>query len=668
MGWQCIAPNCDYHAKGNMQRSRILKHSVTCKELEKHDSTASKAAAAASVTGSLGHQLEAASTASQLSRVATSAQTSKPSAESRPVIRQGTLDLVPLRAAGKAAKAAERKHFQDSVDHIITRLICVRGLVPNILGTPEWRELMNKLSSVYTPTPPDTFRHVIIPQEAAFVRDKQIKLLQKKNNLTLTFDGTTIRRNDSFYTAHATTPERSSYLLEAHEGSGESHDRVWIKDHLLKTVDVIGHDRWSALCSDNTAVTRAARRDMVENIPTLLDIWDCVHHLHNTIKDITNLPSFKPAIQTLKSVIKHFSKSSLSTHKLREARALGENDEHVNAIQKVGKTHFRTHWLSATSLVPCLPAIRGLVVSKVIKFKVSNPMISRAANRAYNQFELSLLQYTSIVAPFIRSLWSLEAAHANASDVFIFWLAAAATSKDLFDKDPSKTGIPRTLANEVTVIYNKRYAEFFRNDLYLAAFLLDPRYPNDDFLKLTISLPAQGPSGQAQSTPNLMQLPADIHISKHPRAFMKLWNFLLSMLKPMLERVQSSLDPSIGHPTIRKLGIVQAATSFKREIVNFWNGEYPFRVIGNPANIQDPLGWWQNLANYDGAKVLSILATTIFSVLVNSMPDERTNSTITWFNSPIRGNQSTRTIIDMIQVGQWYGKHDPVSSKTIICA
>ena len=43
------------------------------------------------------------------------------------------------------------------------------------------------------------------------------------------------------------------------------------------------------------------------------------------------------------------------------------------------------------------------------------------------------------------------------------------------------------------------------------------------------------------------------------------------------------------------------------------------------------------------------------------MPDERTNSTITWFNSPTRGNQTTQTIVDMIQVGQWYGKHNQVS-------
>ncbi|KAI5823300.1 hypothetical protein K523DRAFT_421554 [Schizophyllum commune Tattone D] len=49
-------------------------------------------------------------------------------------------------------------------------------------------------------------------------------------------------------------------------------------------------------------------------------------------------------------------------------------------------------------------------------------------------------------------------------------------------------------------------------------------------------------------------------------------------------------------------------------------------------------------------------------MLVNSMPDERTNSTITWLNSPYRGNQKASTIIDMVLVNQWYSRHDPSAS------
>jgi len=101
-------------------------------------------------------------------------------------------------------------------------------------------------------------------------------------------------------------------------------------------------------------------------------------------------------------------------------------------------------------------------------------LVNRASGK-YGDFEKHMLWYTNIVAPLIRSLWSLEAAHANASDVFVFWLAAAAALEDLFSKTIHETGIPQELSNQVTAIYNARYEEFFRNDLYFVAFLLDPR-------------------------------------------------------------------------------------------------------------------------------------------------------------------------------------------------
>jgi len=199
-------------------------------------------------------------------------------------------------------------------------------------------------------------------------------------------------------------------------------------------------------------------------------------------------------MKLLKVVLKYFSKSSFGTFKLCEAQTMGDGDSPVNSLQKIGKTRFRTHWLAAVAIDPCLPFIRNLVILKTIKFKVSfislpvktNTLIhcpqntqvqglfANKFNRKYNDFGEDLLRYSTIVAPLIRSLWSLEAAHANAADVIIFWLASAATLNDLFNQDVNKTGIPCTLANEVTEIYNTLYKEFFKNNIYFVAFLLDP--------------------------------------------------------------------------------------------------------------------------------------------------------------------------------------------------
>ncbi|KAJ7224558.1 hypothetical protein GGX14DRAFT_557417 [Mycena pura] len=101
------------------------------------------------------------------------------------------------------------------------------------------------------------------------------------------------------------------------------------------------------------------------------------------------------------------------------------------------------------------------MVGALIKFKsekVQKLFFSRTpqATAQYSDFHHSMLTYIAIVAPIIRALWSLEAAHAMASD------------------PEAVSGIPRDLANKVTSIYNKRYIEFFENELYFVAFCMDP--------------------------------------------------------------------------------------------------------------------------------------------------------------------------------------------------
>ena len=61
----------------------------------------------------------------------------------------------------------------------------------------------------------------------------------------------------------------------------------------------VGFHNWAAVVSDNTNVTKAARRLITEKIPTVLAIWDCVHHVQNMIGDITKLHEFAKVVLRL---------------------------------------------------------------------------------------------------------------------------------------------------------------------------------------------------------------------------------------------------------------------------------------------------------------------------------------------------------------------------------
>lgn len=218
--------------QGNAQLDRVLKHATTCKALQLHDVDLWREAIQESGQSSLGAKLEEEPVAAQ-EKVTTGVE-----GDGKPPLKklksQTTLDVDWLRQVGKKNKDEQLNLYKAKVDHVIMRLICVRGLLPSIIDSPEWRELMGLLNNTYHPTSADTFADKHIPQEAVYVREKQIERLRSINNLTLTFDGNTTQKPQSIYTVHATTPSHESYFLDAHEGSDERHTTEWVKDKLLK--------------------------------------------------------------------------------------------------------------------------------------------------------------------------------------------------------------------------------------------------------------------------------------------------------------------------------------------------------------------------------------------------------------------------------------------------
>ncbi|KAJ3748345.1 hypothetical protein DFH05DRAFT_1588223 [Lentinula detonsa] len=116
------------------------------------------------------------------------------------------------RLAGKP-----EAEWQQLLDFCIMKAICLQGLLPKILDSNEWRELIavatkNRLKSTTT----DAFEQKHIPHEAAHIHKETISLLRKEYNLTLlTFDGGDTRGPYSVYTVHVTTADRKTYFCAA---------------------------------------------------------------------------------------------------------------------------------------------------------------------------------------------------------------------------------------------------------------------------------------------------------------------------------------------------------------------------------------------------------------------------------------------------------------------
>ncbi|TFK47872.1 hypothetical protein OE88DRAFT_1714398 [Heliocybe sulcata] len=95
------------------------------------------------------------------------------------------------------------------------------------------------------------------------------------------------------------------------------------------------------------------------------------------------------------------------------------------------------------------------------------------------------------------------------------------------------------------------------------------------------------------------------------------------------------------------MGIDYSIRQLRAQLLVFWRNQYPF---DQPLDGQDTLTWWEGLQHHPSADILAMLAIRIFSILVNSMADERTGSCM--------------TLTDMIMIGQWYGTHIKKDKKT----
>ncbi|KAJ3792212.1 ribonuclease H-like domain-containing protein, partial [Lentinula aff. detonsa] len=635
----CVAEGCDWLQAGNAAKNRVLRHAAhECKHLS---TELRKWAITQSAGGSLGSKLEPHTPSP--SPACSSTLTAGPQSIDKPATKLSIQhDFTEL---GK-------KEWQDKLDFCIMKLICVNGLAPNILDSDEWKEFIQVATkSKLKATPSDKFEYDYIPNEAARVQQLTVEALRQHHNLTFTFDGSDTLGRDSVYTGHVTTPDRTTYFLSFKEGTNESHTAEWVKSFVLDSMDIVGREHFAGTCADSTGNTRKGRTLVKDAVPTVMALPDPCHHIHNTVKDITNLPEFQNMISVLRAVIKHFSHSNFGNKLLKNAQA---DDEVTKGLVKIGKTRFATHYSAAVALDRCFTNIQNLIVTKAIKPKNKEMVDTITGQRDSMVFKLNLLQYTRIVDPLARSLWSLEAQESTMGDVYLFYMAIGAELKDLFEMGEKRTGIDVTLAQKITKIFNKRYREFIDatpDDPYFTTLYLDPRFVGSDIFKKSGTIPTPVivlPAAQPNSITDEAQ--------QAPNPYRRAKKALLQLLRNEVQMFGDHKESSSIASLVKMTGAsgVTIKNEFSVQLLAYSCREFPFM---DPIGAQTVLQWWRSLVTHPKARVLAFLAVKLYSVLPNSMPDERWGSTKTRTNTPLRNHQKVSTLANMIQVGDWYGKH-----------
>ncbi|KAJ3793831.1 ribonuclease H-like domain-containing protein [Lentinula aff. detonsa] len=517
------------------------------------------------------------------------------------------------------------------------QLLCCDSIPLHVLDSPRWKNLIEYLcrngpNRSYTPVSSTHMATSVIPNEASLVRKLTLEQLKNERNLTVTFDGGSIRKPQSIYTTHVTTEDRITYFWDGDEASDKSHNSEYVNQVIDQTVVAVGGPyKIAGVNSDNTGNVRKGRQDYTQAHSTVLNTRDSIHAFHNTIGEINKLPWIKPMITIAAK------KDAVESREIERSKGL----------ISIGRTRFATHYSSLASLEPHLRAIQRLVEDK--KINIKSFFTSRGE---VNSFETTMYQYLAIVGPIARSLWSLESTVANAADVYVFWLAVAATLKNLFlDKQTvSRLGLAQDQIRDIIRIVNKRYKDFIDDsptDIYFSAFYLDPRFAHSNILKT--------PTTGSTTTSFTIRVPVSSSPAiddgvLHPKAYQRAKGFLKTVLQNEVAALSEYDDKALLHDLLqtryhRKDELVKA---FRSQLLTFGRNQFPFKSGCNKN--ANPLQWWKRLTHDENADVLATICVKVFAILPNSMPDERTVSEFTRQNSSLRGNQSVGTLVDIVQI------------------
>ncbi|KIO25436.1 hypothetical protein M407DRAFT_25235 [Tulasnella calospora MUT 4182] len=560
-------------------------------------------------------------------------------------------------------------------NHRVLRFICAANLPPSVVDYVEWREMIGEVNQHVSTLCGTSFSDTYIPREAAKVLQETIKTLKKSRHLTLTFDGATTASIQSVYTVHVTTGDtREAYLIAGNEASSASHTSQHLRDVLTPMIRQIGPTRLSGIGGDGAKNVEGAKDLVVEMWPWIVKLTDPCHHLSNTGKDLGKLEHFEETIANLRKLLKFFKHSSSAKARLDAMRVLKGVPE---GLVSVGKTRFLTFYYSARSVIRCLPLIRELISKGVIEPKKDSSISWMQNVLAVAKFEAGLTQLKTLLEPLARAVKCLESSLSTPADVYLFWLAVAATYRDIFRDNSSDGGLqlPDDVISEIRAIVNTRYQQMIEHpskQVYLATFFLDPSesllsFSTNKAEPLIITLALS--SGYARSAIMAKKNPNPIagrsvhlRVSKDPDtaetdthgdadlretfpAYIKAGKYLFSALQ---KEINGDTVPAVFVKFADSDAILD---TFRSQFAAYARGSPPFSQYRGWTS---PVEYWCALLANPNAEIIAHLAVKFFSLVPNSMAEERTISNFTKLNSPDRACQKVSTLVQMTQVRQHY--------------
>lgn len=289
--------------------------------------------------------------------------------------------------------------------------------------------------------------------------------------ITICMDAWTDAQKHSVIVFTVLIPGHKPMLLEALDGSYDSHTAEHLAHLLKKHVDRVGKNKVAAICTDNPSANRSARVQVVsmQGYNHILDLRCMMHGFALIIGNITSHPWAREVVVKATRLITFMRASHQPLARLREHAA------QVNiktGLRQPNKTRFTSLCLALEALLALQPAFlvfRSQPDSfNTISAKGADVKDIIRDNGFWDQAELLL----KVLQPLSQVIMAVQSTTTILADITRYWLYLARTYDALLPSMPEHAA---GFALHVAEQYNKRAKEL-ASPLCRLALFLDPRY------------------------------------------------------------------------------------------------------------------------------------------------------------------------------------------------
>jgi hypothetical protein len=240
----------------------------------------------------------------------------------------------------------------------------------------------------------------------------------------------------------------------------ESHTAKWIADEIIKQMEIIDINKFSAVITDTASVMKAAWRIIEERYPSIVCLGCNSHIMNLLIGDILKIDQIKSVVENAKKLVNYFKGHVQAAAKLK--RIQKENYSKEIALVLPALTRWGTHLDCFQSLQNSKTALEQALMDVRIRQNMDSTLRSHILS---DDFWEDLNIITKIMKPLVSTLKLFESDISILSTVYSYF-------KKIIDQINQ---IDCDLSDKLQEFITKRW-EYAYHPIMMTAYMLDPQF------------------------------------------------------------------------------------------------------------------------------------------------------------------------------------------------